>query len=138
MNCDCLNQRMGNTGYWGTTKRANYKLYVDFLLFQSSRELAPLTATLLKGQLKTSKKLKLNKKKKKAFPGGSGVKESACNTGDFGFDPWIRKISWRKKWQSILVLLPGKSHGQRSLAATVHGGARENTIQWLHNNKDKK
>ena len=49
------------------------------------------------------------------------VKESACNAGDFGFNPWIRKNSWRKKWQATPTLLPGKSHGQRSLAATVLG-----------------
>ena len=28
---------------------------------------------------------------------------------------WGGKIPWRRKWQSILVFLPGKSHGQRSL-----------------------
>ena len=33
-----------------------------------------------------------------------------------GFDPWVRKIPWRRKWQPSLVLLPGKFHGQRSLA----------------------
>ena len=32
-----------------------------------------------------------------------------------GFDPWVRKIPWRRKWQPTPVLLPGKSHGQRSL-----------------------
>ena len=32
------------------------------------------------------------------------------------FDPWVRKIPWRKKWQPTPVLLPGESHGQRSLA----------------------
>ena len=32
-----------------------------------------------------------------------------------GFDPWVRKIPWERKWQPIPVLLPGKSHGQRSL-----------------------
>ena len=32
-----------------------------------------------------------------------------------GFDPWLRKIPWRRKWQPTPVLLPGKSHGQRSL-----------------------
>ena len=32
------------------------------------------------------------------------------------FDPWVRKIPWRRKWQPAPVLLPGKSHGQRSLA----------------------
>jgi len=31
------------------------------------------------------------------------------------FNPWIRKIPWRRKWQPTPVLLPGKSHGQRSL-----------------------
>ena len=26
------------------------------------------------------------------FPGGSAGKESACNVGDPGFDPWVGKI----------------------------------------------
>ena len=30
-----------------------------------------------------------------------------------GFDPWVRKIVWRRKWQPTQVFLPGKSHGQR-------------------------
>ena len=51
------------------------------------------------------------------FPGGSDGKVSACNVGGPGFDPWVGKIPWRRKWQPILVLLPGKSHGQRSLVA---------------------
>ena len=33
-----------------------------------------------------------------------------------GFDPWVRKTSWRREWHPIPLLLPGKSHGQRSLA----------------------
>ena len=32
-----------------------------------------------------------------------------------GFDPWVRKIPWRRKWLPIPVFLPGTSHGQRSL-----------------------
>jgi len=32
------------------------------------------------------------------------------------FDPWVRKIPWRRKWQPTPVLLPGESHGQRNLA----------------------
>ena len=32
-----------------------------------------------------------------------------------GFDLWVGEIPWRRKWQSIPVLLPGKSLGQRSL-----------------------
>ena len=52
------------------------------------------------------------------FPGGTVVKNlpaNAGNTGDRGFNPWVGKSPWRKKWQPIPVLLPGKSHGQRSL-----------------------
>ena len=50
------------------------------------------------------------------FPGGSNGKESACNAGDQGFDPWIRKIPWRRERQPTPVFLPVKVYGQRSLA----------------------
>ena len=33
-----------------------------------------------------------------------------------GFESWVGKIPWRRKWQSIPVFLPQESHGQRSLA----------------------
>ena len=32
-----------------------------------------------------------------------------------GFDPWVRKTSWRMEWHPIPLLLPGKSHGQWNL-----------------------
>ena len=39
-----------------------------------------------------------------------------------GFNPWIRKILWRRKWQHTPVFLPGESHGQRRLVGyTVCG-----------------
>ena len=47
--------------------------------------------------------------------GGGGVfwwlsgKESACNTGSCRrcrFDPWVRKIPWRRAWQPLPVFLP--------------------------------
>ena len=53
------------------------------------------------------------------FTDGSVSKEFKCNagnTGDRGFNPWVGKSPWRKKWQPIPVLLPGKSIGQRSQA----------------------
>ena len=37
-----------------------------------------------------------------------------------GSDPWVGKIPWRRAWQPTPVLLPGESHGQKSLWATVH------------------
>ena len=33
-----------------------------------------------------------------------------------GFNPWVRKMTWRRAWQPTPVFLPGESHGQRSLA----------------------
>ena len=42
--------------------------------------------------------------------------ESSSQCRRRGFDPWVRKILWRRKWQPSLVFLPGKSHGQRILA----------------------
>ena len=35
--------------------------------------------------------------------------------GTPGFDPWVRKILWRRKWQLSPIFLPGKFHGPRSL-----------------------
>ena len=32
------------------------------------------------------------------------------------FNPWVEKIPWRRKRKPTPVFLPGKSHGQRSLA----------------------
>ena len=32
------------------------------------------------------------------------------------FDPWVRKILWRRAWQPTPVFLPGESLGQKSLA----------------------
>ena len=32
-----------------------------------------------------------------------------------GFASWVRKVPWRRKWQSTPMFLRGKSHGQRSL-----------------------
>ena len=33
-----------------------------------------------------------------------------------GFNSWVGKTPWRRKWQLTPVFLPGESHGQRSLA----------------------
>ena len=43
-------------------------------------------------------------------------KESACQCRKHGFNPWVREIPWRRKWQLTSVFLPGEAHGQRSLA----------------------
>ena len=47
------------------------------------------------------------------------------------FNPWVRKIPWRRKWQPTPIFLPGKSHGQRSPVATVHGVTELDTTERL-------
>ena len=45
-----------------------------------------------------------------------------------GFDPWVRKIPWRRKWQPTLVFLPGKPHGQRGLQGYSPWGHKESDM----------
>ena len=42
-----------------------------------------------------------------------------------GFNSWVRKVLWRRKWQSTPALLPGKFHGRRSLIGYSPWGHRE-------------
>ena len=58
------------------------------------------------------------------------VKNLPANAGDIidGFDPWVRKISWRRAWQLTPVFLPGESHGQRSLAGYSTWGRKESDM----------
>ena len=48
------------------------------------------------------------------FPDGS-VLRIHLPSRRHGFDPWLEKTPWRRKWQPTPVFLPGKSHGQRRL-----------------------
>ena len=48
-----------------------------------------------------------------------------------GFDPWVRKIPWRRKWQPTPEFLSGKSREQRSLAGYSPCGHKESdTTEW--------
>ena len=72
------------------------------------------------------------------FSGGSAVKNLPAN----GFDPWVKKIPWRRKWQPTAVFLLGISHAQRSLASYSPLGLKriehdlvtkqQQKSQWLH------
>ena len=46
-------------------------------------------------------------------------KESTCRRR--GFDPWVRRIRWRRKWQLTPVFLPGESWDRGAWQVTVHG-----------------
>ena len=58
------------------------------------------------------------------FPGlprwYSGSK-SACKGRRHGFDPWVRKFPWSRKWQTTPVFLPENFHEQRSLTGMFGG-----------------
>ena len=62
------------------------------------------------------------------FPGGTTGKQPPCQCRRckrHRFDPWIRKIPWKRAWQPSPVFLPGEFHGQRSLAGYGPWGHRE-------------
>ena len=43
------------------------------------------------------------------------ARASCLQCGRPEFNPWVGKILWKRQWQPTPVLLPGKSHGRRSL-----------------------
>ena len=49
-------------------------------------------------------------------------------SGAIELDPWVRKIPWSRKWQTIPVFLPGKPYGQRSLAGYSPCGHKESDM----------
>ena len=49
-----------------------------------------------------------------------------------GFNPWVRKIPWRREWQPTPGFLPGECHGEKSLAGCNSWGRRESDMtEWL-------
>ena len=67
----------------------------------------------------------------RGFPGGASGKEPTCQCWGHKrckFDPWVRKIPWKRAWQRTPAFLPGESHGQRSLVGSKRVGHN-----WLTN-----
>ena len=68
-----------------------------------------------------------------SFFGGSVVKASAWNVGDRGSIPGPGRSPGEGKWQPTSVLLPGESHGGRSLVGYSPWGRKEsNRTEQLH------
>ena len=55
-----------------------------------------------------------------------------------GFDPWVRKIPWRRKWLPTPVFLPGEFHGQRSLEGYSPWGCKESDMTEQHTHTHSK
>ena len=67
------------------------------------------------------------------FPGRSDGKSVCLQCGRPGFNPWVGKILWRRKWQPTPVLRPGKSYGWRSLVGYSPWGCEElDATEWRH------
>ena len=67
----------------------------------------------------------------KTWPGGSVVKNLPANAGDTGSIPGSGRSPGEGR-QSTPVFLPGKSHGQRSLASCSPWGHKEvDVTEWL-------
>ena len=49
-------------------------------------------------------------------------------TWETQFNPWVGKIPWRREWQPTPLSLPGKSHGQRSLAGYISWDRKESDM----------
>jgi len=54
--------------------------------------------------------------------------ESTCQYRRQVFSPWVRKIPWRRKWQSTPVFLSEESHGQRGLAGYSPWGLKKSDM----------
>ena len=71
------------------------------------------------------------------FPRWLSGKETTCQWRRHkrrGFDPWVGKIPWSRKWQPAPVFLPGKFHRQRSLVGYIQstGSQRAMSIHIHH------
>ena len=74
------------------------------------------------------------------FPNGLAGKQSACNargTGKVSSIPGLGRSPWKRKWQPTLVFLPGKSHGQSTLAGYSPRSQTQLTIKRIQHWRQK-
>ena len=59
-------------------------------------------------------------------------KESACQCRRQGFDPWVRKIPWRRERQPTPVLLPGEIPWTEGAGGLQSMGSWRAVHDWAH------
>ena len=72
------------------------------------------------------------------LPSDFSSKESNCQSRRHGLHPWVGNIPRRRKWQPTPVFMPGKSHGQSSLAGYSPWGGKESDMTYQVNNNNNK
>ena len=63
---------------------------------------------------------------------GSDGKKICLQCRRLGFDLWVEKIPWKRKWQPTPLFLPGEFHGQRTLACYSPPGPKESDMTDFH------
>ena len=113
--------------------RTSLRLLISSPYFFSSGVISPLIQTWKQKSIKLF--YYFSKKNHKHFlywieesdtSGKESVNTDWCKRHEFS--PWVRKISWSRKRQPTAIFLPGKSHGQRSLADYSPWGCRESNV----------
>ena len=69
------------------------------------------------------------------FLGGSAGKESACQCRTCAVNPWVKKIPWRRKWQSTPVFLPGESPWTEEPGGLQSMGSQTAGHNWAHSTR---
>ena len=63
------------------------------------------------------------------LPSWLSGEDSTCQRSRRQFDPWIRRIPWRREWQPTAGFLPGKAYEQRSLVGLESMGSQKSQTQ---------
>ena len=110
------------------------------LAYETFKTCHPNFPSLALGQTKSGGKFTNSWNKKGASRWLNG-KESTCQCmrcRRYGFDPWVRKIPWKRKWQPTVVFLPRKFYGQRIFVGYRPWGYKESDMcEHTHRTKEK-
>ena len=60
-------------------------------------------------------------------------KKFACRCRRRGFDPWVGKIPWKRKWQPTSTALARKPRGQKSLMCYIPWGHKQSDMTFRLN-----
>ena len=105
------------TGWWPQTgKQLYHRSYLTGL-----KVLSPISGFPVWGSSNGGKSPRGS-----GFEGQQGL-ESACQCRrckSCGFDPWVMKILWKRKWHPTPVFFSGEPNGQRSLVSYSPWGLR--------------
>ena len=75
----------------------------------------------------------------KGLPQWLSGKESACRHRRLGFDPWVRKIPWRRKWHSIQYSFLENPIDREAWWAIVRGVTKnQDTTEHAHTHANTK